>query len=226
MIFHLLTRGILVGLGISFLIGPSFFALFQTSIQRGPKYGIVMAAGILLSDITLVFLSLGGLSFLGLDEHKIFSGVLAGIIITLYGVYCFLNKRKDPYLTNIDDTAPYVKRANTFTNTITKYFGPDSKWPVYFVKGFSINLLNPFLWVFWATSVSVIGVTADKNEIMNALVFLSGVFVTTFSFDVLKVFLGYKVKKILTYKRLIVIDKILGVILMIFGVALIIRVVL
>ena len=46
----LFQKGILFGFMISFMLGPAFFILIETSIKKGFKSAIFLDLGILLSD--------------------------------------------------------------------------------------------------------------------------------------------------------------------------------
>ena len=94
-------KGIVLGVGLSFSIGPAFFALIQVGIQRGKKYGYAMAIGILLSDCTLIAISLLGFtSLLDNPDYTNYIGITGGIILVLYGIYSFFNPPKNPYSDN------------------------------------------------------------------------------------------------------------------------------
>ena len=46
----LIQKGILFGIVISFMLGPAFFILIETSIKKGFKSALFLDLGILLSD--------------------------------------------------------------------------------------------------------------------------------------------------------------------------------
>ena len=46
----LFQKGILFGIMISFMLGPAFFILIETSIKKGFKSALFLDLGILLSD--------------------------------------------------------------------------------------------------------------------------------------------------------------------------------
>lgn len=74
-----LLKGALFGLMVSLSIGPVFFALIQTGIQRGYKQGISMSIGSLLSDIGYILLSYYGLAkLINTKENQLIIGVKIG----------------------------------------------------------------------------------------------------------------------------------------------------
>ena len=54
---HLVFNGIIFGVLLSFLIGPVFFVLLETSIKKGLVQAIFLDIGVLLSDILYLLAS-------------------------------------------------------------------------------------------------------------------------------------------------------------------------
>ena len=82
-------QGVLVGLTFAVLLGPAFFSLIQTSIQRGFRSGFFLALGIFISDFSALLLAyFGATQFLGKDprENFLFS-IIGGIIPSLLQEY-------------------------------------------------------------------------------------------------------------------------------------------
>ncbi len=203
-----LLSGILLGLTIAIMLGPAFFSLLQTSIYRGFRAGLFMALGIFMSDTMLVALSyLGVSSLLTEPENTIVFGLIGGIVMILFGVFTFRKKTplsKDPELREpvpIEKTKPLK----------------------YMAKGFALNLLNPFLLVFWMGWMAYVGNTygPKSNEL---LVFFGGTLSTVLATDLLKCFIAGKIKQYLKPRVITIVNYCLGVILVILGVYMIIRV--
>ena len=54
----LILNGIIFGFILSFLLGPAFFILIETSIKKGFKAAIFLNLGIILSDAIYLFASI------------------------------------------------------------------------------------------------------------------------------------------------------------------------
>ena len=54
----LILNGVFFGIFISFLVGPAFFILIETSIKKGFKSAVFLDVGILLSDALYLIASL------------------------------------------------------------------------------------------------------------------------------------------------------------------------
>ena len=202
---HPFLQGMILGLTLSALLGPALFTLLQTSIHRGLKSGIFLAFGIFLSDITVVYLALlGALQLINQKNNYMIVGIIGGTILIGFGLYTFLHKIK------IDDNNQGIE---------IRVPGPVT----YILKGFFLNIMNPFVWFFWISAM--VGVSAtlggDKQAIMT---FFVGTLMTVFGADVLKVYLAHRIKDHLNINILVRVNHFVGILLMGFGLFLIVRV--
>lgn len=201
-----LIEGIVLGITLAFMIGPAFFALIQTSINRGFKSGVQMAVGISLSDTIMVFLmNLGVIHFIDAPSTQLYFGIIGGTILIGVGLHTFLKKE-------ITNTSHEVKIDSRIGRALT-----------YILKGFFLNFMNPFVWIFWIT-VSV-GMKSSLQTRENIFLFFGATLLTLISTDIIKCFIANKIKRILSPRVLFFINKTVGVILFGFGLVLIIRVI-
>ncbi len=202
---HPLLQGIILGLTLSALLGPALFTLLQTSIHRGVKSGIFLATGIFVSDVFVVYLAfMGALQLINQRNNYLIAGIIGGLILIGFGLYTFLHK------IHIDENnrAIEVRVAGPFT---------------YILKGFFLNIMNPFVWFFWISAM--VGVSStygdDKRGIM---LFFIGTLSMVFGSDVLKVFIANKIKEHLKANILVRVNHFVGLLLIAFGIFLIIKV--
>jgi len=101
----------------------------------------------------------------------------------------------------------------------------DPKLPnplIYIGKGFLLNAVNPFVWIFWVSII--VGVTAQYNADSTKLIlFFSGTLSVVLVTDIIKTFAASKFKRMVTDKFLILVNKIAGIAISLFGVFLILR---
>jgi threonine/homoserine/homoserine lactone efflux protein len=207
--FSAIYEGILLGIFVAFSIGPSFFALINTGIHHGFKSGAAVAFGILFSDLFFVLITVSLIHFGMADlisnpKHQAFMGVIGGIVLIVYGVVHFIQKEAK----NQAETEIEIKSPKVFA---------------LIVKGFFLNLFNPFVWIFWmATSTAI----SSKYEfhISRIIVFYISTLSVVISTDLLKTFVGHKIKKWLNATVLLRIRHITGGLLITFGLYLIYKV--
>ncbi len=203
----LLIEGIVLGFTLAFMIGPAFFSLIQTSISRGFKSGTQMAIGISLSDTIMVFcINLGIIQVVTIPSFQVLFGIIGGAILIIFGLFTYLKKE-------ISHVSHEIEIENRFTRLATYVF-----------KGLFLNFLNPFVWFFWVTVA--VGMSSNLQTKENMLVFYISTLVTLLSTDILKCFIANKIKRLLSARLIFMINKVVGLLLLGFGLVLIIRVIL
>lgn len=191
-------KGILVGLPFVFVVGPALFSILQTSINKGFYSGMQLAIGISISDMLIMFLCYFGLiQYMEKESFQIALGFGGSIIMVIYGVYMF-NKR-------------------TISEPKNREIKLKINWMGVFgeiVKGFFLNIMNPFLWIVW---LSIVSSGATKSSGPEAIAFILGIASMIFSTDLLKSFFANKIKRFLSPSVIIIINKVAGTLL--FGCA-------
>jgi len=201
---HPLIQGAILGLTLSALLGPALFTLLQTSIHRGVKSAIFLAFGIFLSDICVVYLALmGALQLINQKNNYIIVGIVGGSILIGFGLYTFYHK------IHIDENNKAIE---------VRVAGPLT----YVLKGYFLNIMNPFVWFFWISAM--VGVSATFDDIHKVMIFFIGTLSTIFASDILKAFIANKIKAHLNVNILVRVNHAVGILLMIFGIFLIVRV--
>jgi threonine/homoserine/homoserine lactone efflux protein len=198
-------EGILLGLTLAVLFGPALFTLLQTSIHRGFRAGILIATGIILSDLAIVMLCYFGVTQLLMNQRNyLVLGLLSGFILIGFGLVTF--NRKASGLNSSNGGNEKMPRATTFI-----------------LKGFLLNFANPFIWIFWISLMVGISANYDQNK-TAILIFFAGALITIFGTDIAKVIIANRIKRFLTITFMTWVNRVVGVILCSFGVVLIVRV--
>ncbi len=183
-----------IGLGMIIFIGPVFFLLLNSSLQYGKKAGLAVALGIIFSDFICVGLCYYGFSsFISIEKNEFLIGGIGSIIIFGLGISYLL--KKIIIDTNVTINSRSLK--------------------VFFLKGFSVNFFNPFVFAVW---IGVYNYGKHKySSTESLLVFIFAVLMGIFTTDVLKVFLSEKLKKFISPKRLILFFRITGILLIVLA---------
>jgi threonine/homoserine/homoserine lactone efflux protein len=198
-------RGAILGFSMSIVfVGPALFALIQTSIKNGFRSAAAMALGISLSDALLVFLAyLGAAQFLDNPKGKLYEGIIGSAILFFFGIYELFQKHEDEKEAKIGIAA--VANVNR-------------RLPWMIVKGFILNILNPFvlfIWIVWMSNVS-----SHYNTKEEILSFAAGTLGMILILDLLKSLAANRLKKILTHKLMLIIHYIMAIALIISGIVL------
>tara|TARA_R110001632_G_scaffold8386_7_gene33135 strand:+ start:2483 stop:3154 length:672 start_codon:yes stop_codon:yes gene_type:complete len=194
-----IKNAILFGFFLSFMIGPVFFMLIQTSIVKGARAAIAFNLGVILGDITFIVIAYFGSRHLLeriKDDPRLF--FIGGLILIVYGVITYLDKSgKKEVEASIDVPA------NNYFKLI--------------LKGFFLNFINIGVLAFWLGLIVVIGPTLDMNPTSIFYYFtiiIASYFITDLGKIVLAKQLKSKMTPIVTYR----IKKVMGIILIVFGV--------
>ena len=191
-------KGVAAGFVLMFMLGPSFFYLIKVAILQGFKKAIGFALGILLSDLFMIVPIFFGLrKVFESDDFQIAFALIASVAMIFLGIK-YLTKKKETTL-DLTQTEEQVK------NGVAGYI----------VKGFSLNIINPFTIMLWLSLPSFVNLGTNTIEIA---LFVSGLAITIMCLDFSKAFLANKLAAILNEKILLLIDKILGIVLLCFSV--------
>jgi threonine/homoserine/homoserine lactone efflux protein len=200
-----LLEGSILGLSLAFIFGfgPAFFALIQTAVHRGFGQGVLLAFGIFLNDLVVIVLAmLGAVSLVRGSNNYMLMGIIGGTLLIIFGIVTYRRKVVVKESDDKEENEPHAF--------------------VYVAKGFLLNLANPFVWLFWLT-VAVSAAASYKADKYDLILFFSGTLGVVLITDILKVFTASQLTNFLTDKFLIMINKIAGVSLVLFGTFLVIR---
>lgn len=195
-----LVKGLAISMLLIFSVGPVIFTIIKQSIINGRAGGFSFVAGVWLSDLVWVILSNAFselmLQLLNFEKLIGFSGSL--FLIALGVFYLFFKK-----IHIKEDENKIVITARTHAKLIA--------------SGFLINSLNPAVILFWLTTATAIAASHTPQQ--RIIIFSTCLFINI-SADLLKVVLAGKIRNKLNEKNIRLINKISGLILLGFGIAL------
>lgn len=200
-----ILAGLPWGLFLSFMVGPVFFILLETSITKGFRAAIVFDLGVVLGDIFFIAIAyLGSYRLIQSLKDKPALFIFGGIIMLAYGVISFIRLRNEE---KIDDEA--IDR-----DIIKRNYGS------LFVKGFLLNVINIGVLGFWLAVIISVG---PKLEMQNSrmFTFFTSVIITYLAVDCLKIVLAKQLKSKMTPTNILKIKKAISIVLMVFGLVLI-----
>ncbi|MFT3826209.1 MAG: LysE family translocator [Chitinophagaceae bacterium] len=197
-----IISGITLGCILALSVGPVIFTIIKQSLNNGHTGGFSFVAGVWASDVILVIVS-NAFSQLVTEllEYKNVIGYIGSVFLVFTGVYYIFFKKVTLRTDAEGNVMKFRKR------DMLKIFS----------SGFLINTLNPSVFLFWLGTASAFAVKYSFNQ--RILIF-SICLALNIAADICKVLLAGKLRKKLTLHTLAVINKVSGVILVGFGVAL------
>lgn len=204
-----MTASILKGLGLGLIlalsVGPVIFTIIKQSINNGFKGGLSFVAGVWLSDIVLVLLSnffSGMVSYL--LEYKNTIAIVGSLFLLIMGVYYIFFKK-----VQLSEDNDLLKKFST--SDFTKIA----------LSGFLINSLNPGVIIFWLINATTFAAT---NTLSERTIIFSICLIVNIIADLIKIMMAGKIREKLTPRHIVLINKISGSILVLFGLGLLLNV--
>jgi len=191
-------RGIGVGLVLTFLTGPVFFALIKTSIEKGFHAGIALALGVVTSDVVFVGAILFGSQYFDISsQDKQHAGIVGCVILFGLGIYYIFKKSE----VNYNNTVPSKLQRTG-----------------YFLKGFLMCILNPTLLFHWTVVVgtaSTLYINSVPNRSLKIAVMFLTILIVQFGLDTTKAFYANKLRDRISVKFVHRLNEVAGVALII-----------
>lgn len=213
-------EGILLGLTLSFMVGPLLFSILQAGLERGFRAGLAVAAGIWVGDVLYVLAlhyALGLLTALTEWPHfKLIAGIAGGLLLVAFGV---------GYLVR-----PAAKAGGTAAeNLLEKIEAAERKpgagglsYTDYWLRGFLINLINPFTVFFWIGIATAV-VVPNQWGGRETAAFFGGMLGTLVLTDTLKAWAAKRIRQWLTPEHVRLVQRGIGLLLLLFGLVTMVR---
>ena len=196
----LFFTGISLGFFLSFMIGPVFFILIETSLTKGFKAALTFDSGVILADICFILIAYFS-SFKLInsikDDPALF--LFGGMIMLTYGIISFIRLQK------LKKAEIHIEASNYKNN----YFS-------LFAKGFLLNFINVGVLGFWLAIIITIGpqLEMNHNKMIQFFIFVIVAYLIT---DIFKILLAKQLKSKLTPKNILKVKKLSSIVLIIFG---------
>ena len=197
-----IIKGLGFGLLLSIAVGPVLFAIIKQSLNNGYRGGLSFVAGVSASDITLVIISSIFTELVAqLELYRKQIGIAGCVFLLSMGVYFLFFKK-----VNVNEQGQQV---------FYKFRKRD--YVRLFLSGYFMNTLNPGIFIFWIT----ISTTINPHSVNNRIIIYATCLMFVLATDIIKVLLACKIRNRLTPHNIHIINRVNGVILIGFAIALI-----
>jgi len=192
-----------LGFFLSFMIGPVFFVLLETSVVKGFKAAIFFDLGVVFADI--VFILIAFFSSYRLiqsikNDPALF--IFGGLVMLTYGIISFVKNKKD-FKKSLDEEDPIDLAKKNYLSL--------------FIKGFFLNFINIGVLGFWLAILITIGPQLELKT-SRMITFFTTLILTYFVTDIFKILLAKQLRSKLNPKNILIIKKGISIILIISGV--------
>ena len=199
-----ILSGIPLGVFLSFMIGPVFFVLLETSAVKGFRAAFVFDIGVVTADI--VFISLAYFSSYRLiqtikNDPAIY--IFGGILMLTYGLVSYVKIQKATK--SLDENVIIEITKNNYLSL--------------FIKGFLLNFINVGVLLFWFLVLITFGPKLEL-ETSRMIIFFTTVIGTYLLVDIGKIVLAKQLKSKMTPVNILKMKKLISVLLIVFGLVL------
>ena len=196
-----IVSGIPLGIFLSFMVGPVFFVLLETSAVKGFRAAFVFDLGVVLADIFFIAVAyLGSYRLIQSIKDKPALFIFGGIVMLVYGIISLSKLKKQQK----------VKFELIDQEIIKKNYGS------LFAKGFFLNFINIGVLGFWLAVIISIGPKLQL-ETTRMIVFFYSVIGSYLLVDIGKIVLAKQLKHKMTPANILKMKKVTSILLIIFG---------
>ncbi len=189
-----LVSGLSLGLFMAISVGPTLFAIIRYSLSHSYKTGLAFVLGVSLSDI--LYVTVANIAAPWLETLHHFEKWLAyggGALLLMFGGMGLLKKHKP-------------RRPRKEIPIIS-----GSHYARIFGSGFLINTINPGVVLNWVGAATFVA----NREVGFRILFFSSCLLLVLGIDFLKVFAADSIRRKLTLRRILYLQK--GSALILFG---------
>jgi threonine/homoserine/homoserine lactone efflux protein len=207
----IIQNGIVFGIIISFMLGPAFFILLETSIKKGFKAAIFLDLGILLSDAIYLLAAFFVAEKINiwLTTNSFVKYIAGSVFITLGITFIYKNLIQ-------------IKKTNVAARDVKEIEAVKTNIIIYpfqlIIKGLGLNAINPGVLVFWIAASTYATKELNLGD-LQLISFFGITLLTMFMVDILKIYFSSRLKKKLNNKVLSIIGMLIGCLMVFFGFA-------
>ena len=195
--FAVFFQTFLLGIIVSAPMGPMGILVAQRTLSKGRPYGFISGLGVATADLFFSLIALFGLSALNIDIESVWFRIVGGAVLSFVG---FFMLKAHP--SSFRNKAPVSGK----------------RYAKYYVSALLLTLTNPLSILFFAAYFAAMGFTPKVMTSISYGIVVGSVFLGALTWWVfITTLLGFLHKKI-SVKSLFFINKISGIIIIIFGV--------
>ena len=195
---ELFIKGFIIGFSIAAPVGPIGILCIQRTLSQGNIQGLVTGLGAATADAIYGFIAAFGLTFISnfLVEQSVWFRLIGGLFLCYLGIKAFLSKPQDPML--------FVGNRTIFSDYGTTFF---------------LTLTNPMTILFFAGVFAGLGLVNESIAYTSAGLMVIGVFIGSGTWWLLLSGATSILRSKINDQKLAWINKISGVVILVFGVA-------
>lgn len=191
-----------LGITLSFAAGPVFFVVVETSISQGKTKAMMLDLGAVIADSIFILIAFyGSQTLINSLRNNVWVTTISGLAVIAFGGY---------YILKSHHTGQFQRNMEL------------SRKRHFFIKGFLLNFLNIGVLFFWIATTVSIGNLLD-NDPEKMLWFYAATVGSYIIIDLFKIYFANLFKEKLRGRKIQVVEKLIGYVLVVFGIALVVK---
>ena len=198
-IVGIIYKGFLIGVLVSAPMGPIGILCVQRTLNKGPLHGFFSGIGAAFSDVIYAGITCLGMGFIidFIIANKYPLEIVASLLLMVFGIYVF---RSNPF-----------KRLHEPKEQSNSY-------PQDTVTAFLLTLSNPLIIFIYITLFARFNFIAPEEKLFSIMLGIVSILAGALSWWLLITFLVGKLRKFMNYRSLLIMNKIIGLIIILFSV--------
>jgi threonine/homoserine/homoserine lactone efflux protein len=200
--FILLAKGLLIGFSTAVPIGPIGIMCIQQSISCGRRRGFVSGLGAATADMLFGSVAIFGVTMISdfLMDNNLIIRATGGVLLLVIGIRIMMGKQ--------EGRVSEVKRENMVQSYLTTML---------------LTLTNPMTILAYMTILAVFNIVAVDRGPLSSSLLVTGIFLGSAIWFTLLTVLAHFLKKRLTDRALLRLNRALGALILIFGIILLVN---
>jgi threonine/homoserine/homoserine lactone efflux protein len=199
----ILLKGILIGMFVSLPVGPLGLLSIQRTINNGWKTGFLSAFGAVTSDLFYSSIAVLGISFIDnfVKKHKHLINGLTGVLFLIVGINILISG---------------IEKQGIKETPVEETLHP-------FFSHFLMGLSNPMTFIIFFAIFTKIGMYVDNEKVLLHIIFVLFIYMGSCLQWLITTNLIEITKKRFKFESFIFMDRIIGVVIILFGIVSILR---
>ena len=200
----LILKGLIIGMIVCIPVGPLGLLSVQRSMSKGQLAGLLSGIGAAVSDSIYCTLAIFGASFINdiVEKYTYFINEVMGILFFVVGLSIILSTKKKNR--NIKDREGIEDKKEQLIYTFTSTF--------------MMGLSNPMTFFVFVTVFTKLGIDLQPENIIQNILFILSILLGSCILWIIITTIIKSTKKVLNVKVFIYMDRIIGLIICLFGI--------
>ena len=201
-IVDIIYKGFLIGVLVSAPMGPIGLLCVQRTLNKGQWHGFFSGIGAAFSDVFYAGITSLGMGFVidFITANQYTLQIIGSIMLVIFGIYVF------------QSSTPFEQIREPEENANINSYSQDT------VTAFILTLSNPMIILLYIALFARFNFIAPEETLFSILIGLLGILAGALSWWFLITFLAGKLRKIMNFQSLRIMNRTVGVVIIVLSI--------